>query len=96
MIHERLDLDKWSKHFRAKYKYEYRCRHGTNGPLPIAYVEQIRAELKKRGGDLGEAIPVDLCIWNVGDTLKREVTKIGGVPYWPANEPWPITKQANL
>jgi hypothetical protein len=62
------------------------------GPPPIAYVEQARAAMIAAGGELGRPVPVDLCVWKLGDAPRRDVTKIGGVPYWPAGEPWPHTR----
>ena len=90
MIHERFNLDKWVTAFPlARLDKGTDVATALTGPLPVAYVEQIRAAVRKAGGDLGKPVPVDLCVWKVGDTKRREATKIGGLPYWPASEPWP-------
>lgn len=90
MIHERFDIDQWVNAFPLRRINETTdISTGLTGPLPIAYVEQIRSKVKKIGGDLGKPVPVDLCVWKAGDAKRREATKIGGVPYWPASEAWP-------
>lgn len=92
MIHERLVLDEWVKRFPLdRMNEDSDLARFLTGPLPVAYIEQARSEVVKAGGDLGRAVPVDLCVWKLGDTRQRDVTKIGGVPYWPATEPWPTS-----
>ena len=91
-IHERFDLDDWSKRFPLSgLVQDSDVATALTGPLPVAYIEQARAEVVRAGADLGKPVPADLCVWRVGDTRRRAVTKIGGVPYWPAAEPWPTT-----
>ena len=80
VIHERLDLDRWI----SAYPLSGMDRHtdlcsSITGPLPVAYLEQIRTSVKEAGGDLGRAVPVDLCVWNFGEAPRREMTKIGGI-----------------
>lgn len=94
LIHERLNLNEWIKKFPLnKMKKATDFSNTPTGPLPIAYVEQMRAAAKKAGKNLGKPVPVDLCIWKLGDSERRDVTKIGGVPFWPADEEWPIVKK---
>ena len=93
MIHERFELDEWVKRFPlGGMNKNLDFADTLTGPLPVAYLEQARSAAKGAGVDLGRAVPVDLCVWKLGDTRRREVTKIGGVPYWPAAEPWPVTR----
>ena len=28
-------------------------------------------------------------VWGLGEPPRRECTKIGGLPYWPSQRPWP-------
>lgn len=61
-------------------------------PCDIAIIEQLRDEIldeKTRA----TGIPVDLFLWAIGEPANRAVTKVGGLPYWPAHRPWPLTKQ---
>jgi hypothetical protein len=89
--HPRLNLSHWTDAFPlANLNKSTDTASVMTGPLPIAYVEQIRAALIAKGANLGRAVPTDLCVWNLGDSDIRDTTKIGGVPYWPASEPWPM------
>ena len=38
-----------------------------------------------------DAVPADVFLFGVGEGHRREVTKLGGLPYWPARRPWPHT-----
>jgi len=89
MLHERFELDKWISEFPLEDYRSSDVATALVGPIPVACVEQIRSRVRGGGGDLGKAVPVDLCVWKFGDSVRRDVTKIGGVPYWPADEPWP-------
>ena len=90
MNHDRLDLETWIQRFPlSALGDDYRSGGNLSGPASIAYIEQIRRQVTASGGQLGEPVPVDLCVWNLGDSNRRDVTKIGGVPYWPATERWP-------
>jgi hypothetical protein len=89
MIHERYDLDKWVREFPLSRLKSYSFGATITGPGEMALVEQIRDEVRASGADLGPPVPVDVCIWNLGDSPRRDVTKIGGAPFWPAAEPWP-------
>lgn len=49
-------------------------------------VETLRDRLGLRQG---EAIPTDLFVWGQGEPKDRTLTKVGGLPYWEAETPWP-------
>jgi hypothetical protein len=59
-----------------------------NGPRDLAHLVQLRKEFEKDFAKFKKA-PTDVMVWNYGEPKRREVTKIGGVPYWPKSEPWP-------
>lgn len=61
------------------------------GPMEIAVVEQLRAEAfgGPRDDDL-EKSPTDVFVWASGDPADRLCTKIGGLPFWPRSENWPV------
>lgn len=59
-------------------------------PHDIAVVEQLRAKAFAGGRcDPGRAIPTDVFVFSLGEPARREVTKVGGLPYRPAADPWP-------
>jgi hypothetical protein len=89
MIHERFDLDRWKREFPLAKLSEFRFGGTITGPGEMAVIEQIREALIAEGADLGRRIDTDICVWNLGESPQREVTKIGGVPFWPSWEPWP-------
>lgn len=34
--------------------------------------------------------PTDVFLWSVGEAPRRDLTQVGGLPYRPADEPWPV------
>jgi hypothetical protein len=64
-----------------------------DGPQGIAVIEQIRAGFDVK--TLGPPSPTDLFIWALGEPANRAATKIGGVPYRPAAQPWPKRKDGS-
>jgi uncharacterized protein YwqG len=58
------------------------------GPSHLARIEQARRRVI-REQELGPAVPTDLIVWGVGEPSRPYLTKIGGTPYRPADEPWP-------
>jgi hypothetical protein len=60
------------------------------GPLDLVRIEQARALLRE-SIDFGRAVPTDVFVWCVGESPRREITKIGGVPYRQRHRPWPTT-----
>jgi hypothetical protein len=60
------------------------------GARDIAINEQIRREALA-GRNL-EGLPTDIFLFARGEPTRREVTKLGGLPYWPASQEWPCGK----
>lgn len=61
-------------------------------PHDIAVVEQLRDEARAEGRfNEAHSAPVDVFVFSKGESAKREVTKIGGLPYWPRKKKWPHT-----
>lgn len=89
--HARLDLARWIRECplqKLRASRERLIIQNIDGPRDIAMVEQLRAE-----GDArlrGEGIPTDVCIWSVGEPADPTTTKVGGNPYRPTLEPWPL------
>lgn len=57
-------------------------------PYHLAVVEQIREETGALQRVLG-SVAADVFVFGRGEPARRDVTKIGGLPYWPRSRPWP-------
>jgi hypothetical protein len=60
-------------------------------PLDLVQRERFIKE-QERNGNLGPATPVDIIIFGYDEPEDRDATKIGGLPYWPSDRPWPVSK----
>lgn len=89
-MHDRFDLKKWTAEFPLRKRKEFPCGPTLTSPAQVAVVEQQKRRAIDKELSLGKPLPIDLCIWNWGEPTTREVTKIGGMPYWPASRPWPV------
>ena len=58
------------------------------GPFDMFSVERLRNEHALRSG---QPVPTDVFVFSEGEPKQRHLTKIGGLPYWPKNKPWPTT-----
>ena len=58
-------------------------------PFSIAIVEQLRAE--GLANKKYKTVQTDVMVFAKGEPEKREMTKVGGLPYWPVTKPWPTT-----
>jgi hypothetical protein len=63
-------------------------------PYDIAVVEQLRREAL--AGKQVAGIPTDIFLFAKGEAPRRDLTKLGGLPYWPASEPWPRAEDGAL
>ena len=59
------------------------------GPRTVAVNEQLRTEALAAREYRGTRIATDVAVWAKGEPPNRAVTKLGGLPYRPAREPWP-------
>lgn len=97
MIHEPFEIEGWMSTFNLdRLGEEARGLPSSmqpeagliSGPYDIAVLEQQRAEAFAHS--LGVThVPTDVFIWGIGDSIRREVTKIGGLPYREKRKPWP-------
>ncbi|MHB9105922.1 MAG: DUF1963 domain-containing protein [Armatimonadota bacterium] len=85
MIHDRFHIAQWKQVFALSDRIggEY-----ITSPYDIVVVEAIRERVLK-GQHAGITAPTDVCILAKGEPTNRAVTKIGGLPYWPADRSWP-------
>ena len=59
-------------------------------PYHLFAVETLRSRFRLR---YSPGIPTDVFVFAEGEPTRRQVTKIGGLPYWPASRPWPMTRK---
>lgn len=62
----------------------------VTSPYHLAVVDHLRDELLALIPP-GRRVPTDVFLWGRGEALRREITKLGGLPYWPADRPWPTS-----
>lgn len=72
----------------AKLQAKMEGTHITS-PFHLYEVEMLR----KRFGLTGKSLPTDVFVMGHGEPEQRDITKIGGSPFWPANKPWPKSKK---
>ncbi len=65
------------------------------GPSSLALREQLLREAA-RTRDLGRAVATDVFVWATGEAPRRDTTKYGGLPYWPARRAWPLDHNGKL
>lgn len=66
------------------------CGSTITGPAHIAHVEQLRAAAVGGNSDL-PATKCDIFVFAEGESPRRDVTKVNGLPYRPAGRPWPTS-----
>jgi hypothetical protein len=87
-LHDELDFDALCRIFSAK-RYN-KDLYGTevNSPHELYAVEKAR---DREGVRYESGIPVDVFVFGFGEPKEPGLTKAGGLPYWPAQRPWPRT-----
>ncbi|MCC6776772.1 MAG: DUF1963 domain-containing protein [Hyphomicrobiales bacterium] len=55
-------------------------------PHDLFVVETLRDRLGLR---IGRVLPADVFLFGIGEAPRRDATKVGGLPYWPVDWPWP-------
>jgi hypothetical protein len=104
MIHEAFDMDRWLTVFplaelRATAAAQVDAVEARRlepmptigvitSPYHLAVIEQVRREVQDHllGSD---RVAADIFTYAVGESGRRDVTKTGGLPYWPVERPWP-------
>ena len=84
----RFDIDEWLPRFPLRPEDDCFSGMCIGSPSQICNNEQLR----KAAHDQfvwGPAVPVDIFIMADGEPPDRHVTKVGGLPYRPANLAWP-------
>ncbi|MGD9646381.1 MAG: DUF1963 domain-containing protein [Pirellulales bacterium] len=87
-----FDLEHWIREFPLKKTpRDHRCGGSIVDPTSIAVIEQIRRQALARG-DLGTSVLTDVFVLALGEPERRDLTKVGGVPYRSSSAPWPLAK----
>lgn len=58
-------------------------------PVTAAVIEQLRREVWGNNTS-ADAVATDIFVMARGEPPRRDLTKVGGLPYWPAARPWPM------
>ncbi len=89
MHHTRFDLRYWQDVF-ADDDFRDGCWPvlGLVGPHDVCRLERLRERLHA-AFDLGTPVPTDIFVFALGEAPDLSVTKFGGIPYRPADLPWP-------
>jgi hypothetical protein len=58
----------------------------VHSPYDLFAVETAR---DRYGIRTGRVVPTDVFVLGKGEAPRRDGTKFGGLPYWPADRPWP-------
>src|SRR6185295_5497507 len=89
--------DSWKIHPEFDVEYAQRVFADAGEPLRAEQItspwdlyaaETLRNQHQLR---IGEAFPADVFVWAKGEPENPACTKVGGRPFWPADEPWPTT-----
>lgn len=88
-----LDIRRWISMFPLDSP-PAGCRNGfkITGPCDLAHIEQIRTRASEVS-DLGSTVPTDVFVFGHGEAGRRDVTKVGGLPYRPRQKPWPTREE---
>lgn len=60
----------------------------VTSPHDIAVIQQLRDEAKSALQSL-PTTDTDVFVFSRGEPARRDITKIGGLPYWPRKAKWP-------
>lgn len=83
-FHQELDYEKVKAVFDGQTK-ELKGEIITS-PYDLYSVETLRDRYNLRNNT---GVPTDVFVFGKGEAPDRTMTKIGGLPYWPVDKPWP-------
>jgi len=64
------------------------CGEIVTSPIHVVVNEQLRREACG-GTRATDAVTTDIFVMAEGEPPRRDVTKVGGLPYWPIDRAWP-------
>ena len=86
-----FDLEDWMAKFPLEeWHGGYYSGQDITSPVDLCNNEWLRREMADEY-DWGDAVPADVFVMADGEPENRFATKIGGLPYRPALEPWPTS-----
>jgi Domain of unknown function (DUF1963) len=85
----RFKIDDWLPRFPLQEQYGHYHGEIVTSPWDICQNENLRRETREEY-IWGDAVPMDIFIMADGEPADRHVTKIGGLPFRPADAEWPI------
>ena len=84
-LHPEFDLEE-AKRIYAANEFDADLQgEMVTSPHDLFSVEVLRDRLALR---MGPAVPTDAFVFGRGEAPRRDGTKVGGLPYWPADRPW--------
>ncbi len=84
--HPRFDLEMARRHYAASGHDRELAPEAITSPIHVVAVEHLR---DLHGLRVGSAEPTDVFVFARGEPPRWDLTQVGGMPYWPADRPWP-------
>lgn len=78
----------WHRVGRLVPKEGYWAFGAIIGPCDACRLAYVR-QLVRQQVSFGRPVPTDVFLLGIGEPPSRGWTKIGGLPFWPHNRPWP-------
>lgn len=85
-----FDLDAWTSEVRPQDSLFPYGPFPMTSPRGVVSLEYLRARVA-RMCDLGAGVPADVFVLGWGKSPHRDMTKIDGIPYRPADREWPMS-----
>jgi hypothetical protein len=85
-LHPELDLEGVARVYTGTEFVNPLQGELVTSPHDLFSVEVLRDRLALR---VGRPVPTDVFVFGKGEAPRRDCTKVGGLPYWPADRPWP-------
>lgn len=82
-------LEAWLPHIKPISVRDVYSGNIVTGPYDLCENEWLRRGMADQF-EWGKAVPTDVFIWALGEPEDRTVTKLGGLPYRAADQPWPM------
>lgn len=84
-----FELEEWLPRFPLREKFGHYSGNDITSPYDICNIEWLRRGMVDEYA-WGQSVAVDVFVMSKGEPANRYVTKIGGVPYRSAEDPWPL------
>ena len=84
-----FDLNHWQSELADCLEQKIQSAIYSDSPLSVVLTEHYR-RLAAEFGALGPHVPTDRFVFASGEPPARHLTKVNGLPYRPADRPWPL------